>query len=127
MRNVAVLVSLLLLTVSVALAVGPTNITSVQAKNLIAKKAGTVLLDVRTPDEYRQARLKGSVLIPMGELTRRLGEIPRDRPVLVYCAVGSRSASVASFLASKGYREVYNMSDGIVGWYRNRLPIEMGR
>jgi len=83
-----------------------------------------VLLDVRTPEEYRQARLRGARLIPLGELGKRMNEIPRDRPLLVYCAVGARSVSAAGFLASRGFREVYQMSDGIVGWYKNGFPIE---
>ena len=81
-------------------------------------------MDVRTPEEYRQARLRGSLLIPLGELEKRVKEIPRDRPLLVYCAVGARSSSAAGFLASKGYREIYHMSDGLVGWYKNGFPIE---
>ena len=126
MRSIALLVSVVLLTVSFAFAAGPANITSNQARSLMAKKDRLVLLDVRTPEEYRQAHLKGSLLIPLGDLTRRVQEIPRDRPVLGYCAVGARSVSAAGFLASKGYREVYNMSDGLVGWYRNGLPLQMG-
>ena len=126
MRSIALLVSLVVLGASRAFAVGPANITSYQARSLMAKNQRLVLLDVRTPDEYRQAHLKGSLLIPLGDLTRRVQEIPRDRPVLVYCAVGARSVSAASFLASKGYREVYNMTDGLVGWYRNGLPLQMG-
>lgn len=107
---------------SASLAASARNITSAQAKALTDRK-GTFLLDVRTPQEYQQAHLKGAVLIPVDQLERRLGEIPWNRPILVYCAVGSRSNLVAGFLAEKGYREVYNMSDGIVGWYRNGLPV----
>ncbi len=105
-----------------ALAAPYKNIPSSQAKALL-DKGGVFLLDVRTPDEFRQAHLKGAVLIPIDQVERRLGEIPKNRTVLVYCAVGSRSSAVAGFLAERGYREVYNMKDGIVGWYRLGLPI----
>jgi rhodanese-related sulfurtransferase len=88
------------------------------------KNKNIFLLDVRTPDEFRQARLKGAVLIPLSDIERRIGEVPRNRPVMVYCAVGSRSGAAAGFLASKGYRDVYNMTDGLVGWYRRGLPLE---
>lgn len=127
MRFIAILFSVFLLTVSLSQAVEPANVTSKQAQALLGKNSKIVLLDVRTPDEYRQAHLKGALLIPLGELNRRVQEVPRDRPVLVYCAVGARSSSAASFLASKGYREIYNMSDGIVGWYNNGLPLQLGR
>jgi len=106
----------------VAVAASYRDIASPQAKPLLDKGA-IFLLDVRTPQEYQQAHLKGAVLIPINEVERRLGEIPRNRTVVIYCAIGSRSRVVAGFLAEKGYREVYNMSDGIVGWYRNGFPI----
>ena len=64
------------------------------------------------------------MLIPLSEIERRLGEIPKNKTIVVYCAVGSRSNLVAGFLAGKGYGEVYNVSDGIVGWYRNHLPVD---
>jgi len=118
--------SLLALTASLSFAVGAGNVTSLEARALIAKNSKIVLLDVRTPEEYRQAHLRGSLLIPLGDLGRRIQEVPRDRPVLVYCAVGARSVSAAGFLASRGYREVYNMSDGLVGWYKNGLPLQRG-
>lgn len=126
MRVFAVLFSLLLLAVAPSFATGAVNLNSSQARALLAKNAKMVVLDVRTPEEYRQAHLKGSLLIPLGELGRRVQEIPRDRPVLVYCAVGARSQTAASFLSSKGYRDVYNMADGIVGWYKNGLPLQIG-
>ncbi|MBI1921366.1 MAG: rhodanese-like domain-containing protein [Geobacter sp.] len=108
---------------SVAFAATHRNVSSVEAKQLLQKNHNVFLLDCRTPDEFRQARLGGAVLIPINEIERRLGEVPKNKPILVYCAVGSRSNLVAGFLASKGYNEVYNMTDGIVGWYRNGFSI----
>jgi rhodanese-related sulfurtransferase len=99
------------------------NILSTDAHKLLRTNRSVFLLDVRTPDEFRQARLKGAVLIPVTELERRVSEIPRNRPVIVYCAVGSRSNVVAGYLVDRGYKDVYNMVDGIVGWYQNGLPI----
>lgn len=123
MKMLLVVTAMVTVLAGTAFAAGYKNIASGEAKGLLAKKKSVYLLDVRTPDEYRQARLAGSVLIPVNEIERRLGEIPKNRPVLVYCAVGSRSSMVAGFLAGKGYREVYNMQDGIVGWYRNGYPL----
>ncbi len=123
MRKTGIAVALVLAAASSAIA-GQKNISSLQARTLLAKTKNVFLLDVRTPEEYRQAHLKGAVLIPLGEIEHRLKELPRNRTIVVYCAVGSRSTLVAGFLAGKGYGEVYNVSDGIVGWYRNGLPIE---
>jgi len=102
----------------------PKNISSTQAKALLAKDKKIVILDVRTPEEYGQAHLHGALLIPLSDLEKRVQEIPRDRPLLVYCAVGGRSVSAAGFLAAHGYREIYQISDGLVGWYKNGFPIE---
>ena len=124
MKQVAVAVLVLLLSVSAVFAGGYQNIMSPEAKGLVDKKKNVYLLDVRTPDEFRQARLRGAVLIPINEIEKRFKEIPRNRPVVIYCAVGTRSNLVAGFLVSKGYTDVYNVSDGIVGWYRNGFPIE---
>ncbi len=99
------------------------DISSIEAKNLLARNK-PFLLDVRTPQEFGQARLSGAVLIPIGEFQRRINEVPKNRPILVYCAVGSRSKPVADFLTQRGYKEVYHMADGIVGWYRNGFPIQ---
>src|SRR5689334_9717340 len=130
MRSVALClktVAALVLVVALALpglAAGPKNISSTQAIALLAKDKKIVVVDVRTPDEYRQAHLRGARLIPLAELERRVKEIPRDQPVLVYCSVGVRSASAANLLASKGYPEVYQISVGLVGWYKNGYPLE---
>jgi rhodanese-related sulfurtransferase len=100
------------------------NISARDAKALLDKNKNIYLLDVRTPQEYGQGKLAGSVLIPIGEFERRIGEVPKNKTIVVYCAVGSRSLPVANFLSQQGYKDVYNMTDGIVGWYRNGFPVQ---
>ena len=100
------------------------EILSRDAKALLDRNKNVYLLDVRTPQEYSQGRLAGSVLIPIGEIERRSREVPGNKIIIVYCAVGSRSKPVAGFLARQGYKDVYNMTDGIVGWYRNGFPVQ---
>ena len=100
------------------------SISARDAKALLDSNKNVYLLDVRTPEEYSQGRLAGSVLIPIGEFERRIGEVPENRTIVVYCAAGPRSKSAASLLAQRGYKDVYNMTDGIVGWYRNGFPIQ---
>ncbi|MBI5655768.1 MAG: rhodanese-like domain-containing protein [Geobacter sp.] len=124
MRNILAIFLLLIATVTAALGAGYRNVMSVEAKRIIEQKKNVYLLDVRTPEEFRQARMKGGMLIPLSEIERRLVEVPKNRPILVYCAVGSRSNLVAKYLVNRGYGEVYNMVDGLVGWYRNGYPIE---
>jgi rhodanese-related sulfurtransferase len=111
------------MTCSLALA-GAQDISSREAKNLLEKSRNIFLLDVRTPQENSQGRLTGSVLIPINEFERRIKEVPKNKTVIVYCAVGSRSKPAAEFLSKNGYKDVYNMTDGIVGWYRNGFPLQ---
>jgi phage shock protein E len=74
-------------------------------QNVVLSKieAGAKIVDVRTPDEYRGGAYPGAVNIPLQALAGRLGEIPKDRPVVVYCASGARSGSAAGLLARAGY------------------------
>jgi len=61
------------------------------------------LLDVRQPQEYRMAHIAGAKLIPLGELSRRITEVPRDREVVCICATGHRSVPAVRKLAAEGY------------------------
>jgi len=123
MKRIFLIMLLLALAATIVSAGVAKDITSTEAKTIMDKKKNAYLLDVRTPDERRQGYISGSVLIPIDMVGKRLAEIPKNRPVIVYCAVGSRSRSVAQALANNGYPEVYNMRDGIYGWYRNGLPV----
>lgn len=73
------------------------------------------LLDVREPVEWHVMNLSGlgAVLVPMGEVPERLDEIPRDRPVVVYCHSGVRSLEVAKLLVAQGWSDVRNLEGGI--------------
>jgi len=123
MKKIVLAVLMVGMAWSLALA-GAQDISAREAKTLLEKNRNVFLLDVRTPQENSQARLPGTVLIPINEFERRIKEVPRNKTILVYCAVGSRSKPVAEYLSKNGYKDVYNMTDGIVGWYRNGFQIE---
>jgi rhodanese-related sulfurtransferase len=72
-----------------------------------------VLLDVREPHELQRASFSGALAIPMNEIPARTDEIPRDKPIVVACHYGARSATVAQFLVSRGFSDVYNLEGGI--------------
>jgi adenylyltransferase/sulfurtransferase len=77
------------------------------------------LLDVREPREYDIARIDGSVLIPLGELPRRLNELPKgpDAPdIVVYCKSGVRSAKAVNLMREHGFDRVQNLRGGILEW-----------
>ncbi len=73
--------------------------------------AGGLLLDVRTKAEHEAGAIPGSTLIPIDELRTRAGELPKDRPILAYCAVGLRGYTAARMLSQLGY-DVRNLSGG---------------
>jgi NADPH-dependent 2,4-dienoyl-CoA reductase/sulfur reductase-like enzyme/peroxiredoxin family protein/rhodanese-related sulfurtransferase/TusA-related sulfurtransferase len=77
---------------------------------------GRFLLDVRQPEEYALGTVEGSVNIPLGALRERLGEIPRDVPIVTICGVGLRAYIGARILAQNGFGEVYNLSGGYKTW-----------
>ena len=71
-------------------------------------KAGAKIVDVRSPEEFQGGAYPGAVNIPLQLLGARLGEIPKDRPVVLYCASGGRSAMAARLLKQAGYADVVN-------------------
>ncbi|HSJ31386.1 MAG TPA: rhodanese-like domain-containing protein, partial [Longimicrobiales bacterium] len=87
--------------------------------------AGDVtLIDVRGAGEWQSQHIPGVQNIPLGYLSERLDEVPRDRPVVVHCESGSRSAIAASLLAANGYDDVRNLTGGFVDWSRAGHPTE---
>jgi rhodanese-related sulfurtransferase len=71
-------------------------------------KAGAVVVDVRSPEEFADGAYPGALNIPVQDLGRRAGELPKERPVVLYCASGARSALAARMLRSNGWRDVIN-------------------
>lgn len=84
---------------------------------------GAVVVDVREPVEFRDGHLPGAVNIPMGQLTRRLDELDRARPVYVVCASGNRSGAMVDVLTAAGY-DATNVAGGTSAWIRAGRPIE---
>ena len=74
------------------------------------------ILDVRQAKEYEQGHLAGALLMPVKEVTTRITELDRQKPLLVYCHSGVRSKAACQLLLAEGFQEVYNMSGGIIAW-----------
>jgi rhodanese-related sulfurtransferase len=77
-----------------------------------------VLLDVREPWEIATATIAGYVSIPMGEIPARSEELDDEAPIVCICHHGARSANVAMFLESRGFKHVFNLYGGIDAWSR---------
>jgi rhodanese-related sulfurtransferase len=84
---------------------------------------GAQLIDVRADHEWEAGRIAGAVHVPLPELPQRTGEIEKDRPVVVYCRGGNRSSMAAGALNEAGY-EAVKLTEGIVGWDKDDLPLE---
>lgn len=88
-------------------AAGSKKVDGPQARQLVQE--GAFLLDVRTPEEFAEGHLPGAVNVPVQVLGERLGEIPKDRPVVVYCRSGGRSARASNQLTAAGYDAPYDL------------------
>jgi phage shock protein E len=69
---------------------------------------GAVILDVRSPSEYKQGHVKKSVNIPLNELSNHIAKLKKDTVIITCCASGMRSASAKGILKSNGFSNVYN-------------------
>jgi len=96
------------------------------AAELLSSGEPPLAIDVRTPREREQKTIAGSMSVPLNHLAEKLGEIPRDRALLVYCAGGYRSSIAASVLQRGGFERVSEIAGGIVGWEAASLPVLRG-
>ena len=87
------------------------------------KHDGVTLVDLRSPAEWASGHIPGARHIPVWSLVDRLGEIPRDKPVVVHCAGGLRSAIGASLLRARGLDPVLDLSGGLGAWIKAGLPV----
>jgi glyoxylase-like metal-dependent hydrolase (beta-lactamase superfamily II)/rhodanese-related sulfurtransferase len=98
------------------------RITPELAAERLAAANPPLLVDVRSPKEREAKRIDGSVSIPGQELRDRLDDLPRDRPVLVYCAGGYRSSLAASLMQRAGISDVSELAGGLAAWEAAKLP-----
>jgi len=84
---------------------------------------GAQLIDVRAEHEWEMGRIEGAKHLPLAELSERSAEIDKDRPVVLYCRGGNRSTMAAEALIAEGY-DAAKLSEGIVGWAEEGLPLE---
>lgn len=94
---------------------GYTNVSVKQAEQLIAGQQ-TVVLDVRTREEFREGHIPKATLIPLQELNSRLSELDKSTTYLVVCRSGNRSAQASEILLKNGFTHIYNMTGGMNDW-----------
>lgn len=95
-----------------------------KVNEIMEKNKDYIILDVRTQQEYDSGYLKNSLLIPVDELEERINEVPKGKPIIVYCRSGNRSARAADILINNGFSPVYDMQGGILEWIEKGYPVE---
>jgi rhodanese-related sulfurtransferase len=93
------------------------KISAEEAKTLLEQNKNILLLDVRTPEEYRSVHIPGSTLLPLNDLQDNIQKYApeKDRPILIYCLSGARADTACRILAGMGYTDVVSMG-GIRSW-----------
>jgi len=104
---------------------GINQLNPAQLQTMLSKSPKPFLLDVRTPQEFKEGHIQEAELIPLNDLANQLNRIPKDREVICICQSGSRSSAAAQQLNSLGYK-VSNLRGGMELWARAGLPIKAG-
>ena len=104
----------------------PTIDVAEAERRLREDPAGPILLDVREASEFAEVRAPGALLVPTSTFMTRVDDLPADRPLLVVCHVGGRSAAVAGYLIRAGRTDVVNVAGGMEAWERAGLPVRRG-
>lgn len=104
---------------------GIKEVDYIAAMQLINHK-NALILDVREQGEYDAGHVLNSKLVPLGKLKERIGELEkyRERPIVVICRSGQRSASACGLLGKQGFAQAYNLNGGIIAWQKASLPLE---
>jgi molybdopterin/thiamine biosynthesis adenylyltransferase/rhodanese-related sulfurtransferase len=104
---------------------GLREVDTAYVKALLDRKASSVILDVREPDETKDGTIPGAAVLPRGFLELRVEKLcpERECEVVVYCAGGNRSAFAARTLMDMGYADVKSMAGGFGAWSQAKLPV----
>lgn len=102
------------------------SIDSKDAYGLIKADSNIAILDVRTAKEFADGHVAGAVNIDVNQadFAQKIDQLDRSKTYIVYCRSGRRSSKAVGIMAAKGFKNLYNVSDGFVGWNKNGLPFE---
>lgn len=87
-----------------------------QLRDLLNSSTPPLVIDVREKWEHDLCAIPGSTLIPLGDLPKRLAELPKDSMIVMHCHHGGRSSRATAYLGQQGYEKVFNLTGGIHGW-----------
>lgn len=103
-----------------------TNVTAEKAMDLIKSTEGLVVLDVRTPAEFAEGHIAGAINVDFrGEaFEEEVAKLDPKKPYVLHCRSGSRSASALSQMEPMGFKKIYHLDTGFLGWQEAGLPVE---
>lgn len=99
------------------------TLSAAEARARMQQKPRPLLLDVRTPEEFKTGHIDGAKSLPLRSLPLRLSELPKSQEILCVCASGSRSSQAVKTLVSAGYN-AFNLSGGMQAWVKAGLPVK---
>jgi glyoxylase-like metal-dependent hydrolase (beta-lactamase superfamily II)/rhodanese-related sulfurtransferase len=99
------------------------HVPEVSLDELVGRPADAVVLDVREPEEFAAGHVPGAINLPQADLATRLGELPRDSPLLTVCQGGYRSLRAAQFLLQAGFDRVFSVRGGTEAWRTAGHPV----
>ena len=126
MRKITLITALLLISGIIVNAQKIQEINSADAYKMMLKNKSIVILDVRTPGEFAIGHLKGAVNIDVHQpdAFSRINNLDKNATYLVYCRTRNRSGAAVNSMVQTNFKNVYQITDGIVGWNMNKLPLE---
>ena len=107
---------------------GTAQKTTVSPREVYERRADekVLIIDVRTPAEFRQERIEQAVNKPLDSIEKWVNELPKDKTIYFVCRSGSRSGIAQRIAAQRGYADAYNMTGGMIAWHREGLPVVSG-
>lgn len=121
---VSVIMLALLVACSTQTLIPTTNLTPEEAYDLISEQQ-VMVLDVRTPEEYKLTHIPEAILFPVSELESYLNELDLSNNILVYDNFGSRSKEAARILVANNFIHVYNLEGGLQQWLAQGFPAKV--
>jgi len=101
------------------------QVTADNVKKAIDSKENVLILDVRTEGEYSRGKIAGSINIPLDEVVKKVESVIPDKhaKIFVYCLSGSRSVYAVDEMIKLGYKNVFNLSNGLLVWRSMNYPL----
>ena len=102
------------------------QISSIEVSTLINKDKKWIVLDVRTPAEFKEGHIKNAVNIDINadDSHQKIDKLNKNAKYIVHCRSNHRSGLAVEYMSKQGFKTIYQMSDGYTGWSTNKQPIE---